>query len=238
MDWLSATRPLIIGHRGASAAAPENSLPACALALAEGADGIEFDVQLSADGQPVIIHDDTVDRTTDGSGRVTDLTLAELRALDLGHGTTIPTLDELFALLGRQPLYNIELKTRGVADRGLEAAVAACIRSHDLASRVLVSSFSPFALRRARRDLPANVPLGLLRDRDVTRRACRWLDVRADHPEHTLIDADAMAWAVARGYRVHTWTVDDPAEARRLADLGIHGIISNTPGLIRDALSG
>ena len=81
--WLTATHPLIIGHRGAGADAPENTLAAFALALEQNADGIEFDVQLSADGVPVIIHDDTVDRTCNGTGRVTDLTLAELQALTI-----------------------------------------------------------------------------------------------------------------------------------------------------------
>lgn len=237
MDWLTATRMLIIGHRGASAAAPENSLEACALAMDQAADGIEFDVQLSADGHPVLIHDDSVDRTTNGQGTVGNLTLAELQALDLGNGEGVPTLDGLFALLGRHPLYNVELKTWGIADRGLEAAVAACIEKHDVASRVLVSSFSLAALRRARRYLPGTVPLGLLRERQATRLACRLLGVQADHPEHVLITAGSMAWAADNGYRVHAWTVDELGEARRLAALGVHGVITNTPGRIREALS-
>jgi glycerophosphoryl diester phosphodiesterase len=237
MDWLTATRPLIIGHRGVGGDAPENSLQAFALALRLGADGVELDVQLSADGQLVIIHDDTVDRTTDGRGRVSDLTAAELRRLDLGNGEGVPTLDELFQMLGRQPLYNAAPKAGGVVDQGLEAAVAGCIRGHDLTDRVLVSSFNLSALRRARRTLPPAVPLGLLRERPVTRLACRLLGVQADHPEHRLIDAATMAWATANSYRVHAWTVDDPAEARRLVAFGVHGIITNRPGLIRESLA-
>lgn len=237
MDWLTASRTLIIGHRGASADAPENSLQALALALDQGADGIEFDVQLSADGRPVILHDDTVDRTTNGRGRVDDLTWVELQRLDLGNGESVPALDELFDLLGDQPLYNLELKTRGFADKGLEAAVATCIQAHGLEARVLVSSFSPPALRRAQRYLPGRVALGLLREREITQLACRLLRVQADHPQHTLIDASSMSWAAANNYRVHTWTVDEPAEARRLADLGVHGIITNTPGRLRAILT-
>ncbi len=236
MDWLSASRLLIIGHRGASADAPENSLQAFKLAMQQGADGIEFDVQLSADGRPIIIHDDTIDRTCDAQGRVADMTAAELAALDLGNGEGVPTLDELFGTLGPQPLYNLELKTIGLADRGLEVAVAACIQAHDVGDRVLISSFSPPSLRRARRYLSPGIPLGLLRERTATRLACRFLGVQADHPQHTLINAQSMAWAAANGYRVHTWTVDDPVEAQRLADLGVHGIITNTPGEIRATL--
>lgn len=237
MDWLSAPYPLIIGHRGASADAPENSLQAFALAMLQGADGIELDVQLSADGLPIILHDDTVDRTTNGSGPVAALSAAELRRLDLGNGEGVPALGELFHMLGPGPLYNVELKTTGTADRGLEAAVADCIQSYDLGERVLVSSFSLAALRRAGRVMPPAVPLGLLRERRATRLACRLLGVQADHPEHTLIDAAGMAWAAAQGYRVHAWTVDDPAEARRLLALGVHGIITNTPGRLRQALA-
>lgn len=237
MNWLTAPRPLVIGHRGASADALENSLQAFALAMEQGADGIELDVQLSADGHAVIIHDDTVDRTTTGQGIVTRLTLAELLALRLSNGETVPTLDDLFALLGAEPLYNIELKTRGAVDKGLEAAVARCIEANGLASRVLVSSFSPIALRRASRYLSPDVPLGLLRERTATRFACRLLGVQADHPEHTLIDAAYMNWAIDNGYRVNTWTVDDLDEIGRLVALGVHGIITNTPGIVRGHLS-
>lgn len=237
MDWLTAPRPLIIGHRGASADAPENSLQAFALAMNQGADGFELDVQLSADGVPIILHDDTLDRTTDGHGPAATLAAAELRRLTLGNGEGVPTLDDLFTLLGRAPLYNVELKISGTADRGLEAAVAACIAAHDLARRVLVSSFSLAAVRRAARVMPPGVALGLLRERRATRLACRLLGVQADHPHHTLIDAEVMAWAATNGYRVHAWTVDDPAEAHRLLALGVHGLITNSPGRLRAALA-
>ncbi len=93
MDWLTAAGPLIIGHRGASAYAPENTLAAFGLAVDLGADGIELDVQLTADGRLVIIHDLDVARTTDGQGKVSDLTAPELQAFDAGEGQTIPTLD-------------------------------------------------------------------------------------------------------------------------------------------------
>jgi glycerophosphoryl diester phosphodiesterase len=108
MDWFSdrARRglPLIIGHRGASADAPENTMAAFTLAIEQGADGIEFDVQLCADGVPVIVHDDTVDRICDASGRVDEMTVAELQRLDLGMGQAVPTLDELFERFGRSVL--------------------------------------------------------------------------------------------------------------------------------------
>ena len=236
--WLNSPHTLIIGHRGASADAPENSPAAFDLALQQGADGIEFDVTLSADGVPVIIHDDTVDRTSDGTGEVRQMTAAALKRLSLGRGQTIPTLDELFEQLGTRTLYNLELKGMGVADTGLEAAVARRIVAHGVQDHILVSSFNPFMLRRIRRLLPAGVPLGFLRERHSTRFGCRFTHAQADHPLHSLVDADHMAWATANNYRVNVWTVDDPVEARRLVGLGIHGIITNKPGYLRQHLEG
>jgi glycerophosphoryl diester phosphodiesterase len=235
--WLTATRPLIIGHRGASADAPENTLAAFSLALEQNADGIELDVQLCAGGAPVVMHDDTVDRMCDGIGRVADLTLAELRRLTIAGEHPIPTLDDVFDLLGRRTLYNVELKALGFDDGGLAAAVAGVIAAHNVADRVLISSFSPFTVREARRQLPRVVPVGLLRAHRLMRLAHAFVPAEADHPAHALVDEALMAWARRKGVRVNAWTVDDPAEARRLARLGVHGIITNRPALIRAALN-
>jgi glycerophosphoryl diester phosphodiesterase len=235
MSWLTADRPLIIGHRGAAADAPENTLAAFALALEQGADGVELDVQLCADGVPVIMHDATVDRTCDGTGRVADLSLAELRLLTIDNDHPIPTLDDLFATFGRRTLYNVELKALGRGGDGLAAAVARVIASHGVAEQALVSSFSPLTLRAAQRHLPTGVPVALLRERRATRPAHALLRASADHPYYPLIDEALMAWARRRGLRVNAWTVDDPAEARRLVRLGVHGLITNRPGEIRKA---
>ncbi len=235
--WLTATHPLILGHRGASADAPENTLAAFALALEQNADGIELDVHLSADGVPVVIHDDTVDRTTDGEGRVADLSLAELRRLTIPGGHTIPTLDEVFETFGRRTLYNVELKGLRIDDGGLSAAVANAIEGHQVGERVLISAFSPFFVRQARRHLPRAVPVAHLRERRSTRVFHRFVRAEADHPAHTLVDESLMEWARREKVRVNVWTVDDPAEARRLLRLGVHGIITNRPGALRQALS-
>lgn len=232
MDWLSSRQTLIIGHRGASADMPENTLAAFALAIEQGADGIEFDVRLCADGRPVIIHDSTVDRVCDDTGRVADLTVAELQALDLGQGQTVPTLDDLFQMLGPATLYNLELKTAGLSD-DLVLAVADRIEAHHLETRVLVSSFSAATVRQARRHLPRSVPVALVRQHRAMAAAHRFVAAEADHPESSLVDAELMAWAAARDLRLHAWTVDDPEEARRLMNLGVNGIITNRPGFIR-----
>src|SRR5690606_28611058 len=151
-----------------SADAPENTLAAFALALEQNADGIEFDVQLCADGVAVVMHDDTVDRTCDGTGRVADLTLADLRLMTIENEHTIPTLDEVFELLGHRALYNVELKRGGDGER-LAAAVARSIAAHGVDDLALISSFSPLFVRHARRHLPAAVPVGHLRERRLTR---------------------------------------------------------------------
>lgn len=236
-DWLSQDRPLIIGHRGASAFAPENTLAAMALAAEQGADGVEFDVQLSADGCPVVIHDDTVERTTNGRGVVTALTLEQLKRLDTGQGQQIPTLDEVFESFGSSLLYNVELKDWNVRNRGAEAAVAGCIQAHNLARRVLVSSFNPLAVRRAQRQMPAGVLCGLIRQPGLQQYCALVARGQADHPYYQMVDADYMVWARRHNLRVHVWTVDEAAEAQRLARLGVHGIISNKPGFIREQLS-
>ena len=236
MDWLSAHRPLIIGHRGASTDAPENTLYAFNLAMEQGADGFELDVQLSRYGELVIFHDFTVDRLTEGAGRVTDLTLAELQSLTLPDEQKIPTLDELFETLGPQPLYNIEIKVSGVWDQGVETAVADRIHSHHLENRVLVSSFSPFSVQRARRALSSTTPVALIRYRKFPNYNYLLASSEAEHPYYGLVDKKYMAWARKRDYKVNVWTVDDPAEAKRLVDLGVDGIITNKPKFIRDSL--
>jgi len=237
MEWPAARAPLVFGHRGASAYAPENTLAAFGLAADQGADGIEFDVQLSADGWPVILHDFRVERTTNGTGKVAELSLVQLQALDAGEGQHIPTLDELFEMLGPRLIYNIELKDVSWRDRGLEAAVADCIQSHGLDGKVIVSSFNPLAIRRARVYLSRRTPVALLRAPQLLYKYGYLLaDGEADHPHYSMVNADYMNWAGKRGYRVHVWTVDDPAEAVRLANLGVQAIITNRPDLIRESL--
>nr|MCU0514644.1 glycerophosphodiester phosphodiesterase [Anaerolineae bacterium] len=145
-----AGQTLVFGHRGAKAYAPMNTLPAFELAATQGAHGIELDVHRSRDGYPVIVHDFTVDHTTDGRGLVTALTLAELKALDAGSwfspafaGTRIPTLDEVFAAVGQRLYINVEIKAAHEDSDGVEQVVADCIVRHAMQRRVLVSSFNP-----------------------------------------------------------------------------------------------
>ena len=235
-DWSSGQRPLIIGHRGASAEAPENTLAAFALAQDQGADGIELDVQLTADGWPVVIHDSSLDRTTNGQGLVRKFTLRQLQTLDAGQGQSIPTLDEVFETFGPSLLYNVELKTAAWRANGLAAAVADRIQAHGVESQTIVSSFNPLAVRWARQHLTQSTWVAHLNYKPGLKFLHLFCPSQAMHPYFRLIDAAYMAWAQEKGWRVHAWTVDDPKEAVRLAGLGVHAIITNRPLLIGKAL--
>jgi glycerophosphoryl diester phosphodiesterase len=241
------THPLNLAHRGASAYAPQNTLAAFQLAEEMGADGIELDVHLTADGTLVVIHDFTVDDTTDGSGRVEDMNLAELKRLDAGAwfdarfaGQQVPTLDEVVDAVGDEMLLNIELKTAAWHDQKLERAVVDFVHARGIGERVILSSFNPLAMWRIRRLDPA-LATGIIYSPGLPlplRRA--WLrpmvHPAALHPHHSQVDARYVAWAHARGYRVHTWTVDDAAEMRRLIELEVDAIITNRPDVLRDVM--
>jgi len=232
-------RTLNFAHRGARTVAPENTLAAFRLAADQGADGVELDVQLSADGQIVVIHNDTVDATTDGTGPVAQMPLAALRELDAGSyfspefaGERIPTLDEVFEEFGHRLLLNVELKALSVTGnsaRRLAAAVVDAIRRHGLASRVLLSSFNPLALRAVKR-IDRSLPVGYLYAPDLRHEA--------RHPHHSMVDAPYMQWARRRAYRVNVWTVNDVEDIRRMRDLGVDMIISDRPDLVQDVLQG
>lgn len=249
--------PLILAHRGASAYAPENTLAAFRLAREMGADGIELDVQLSRDKVPVVIHDDTINRTTNGQGVVTELTVGELARLDAGawkgdefRGEPIPTLAQVFDALSdwikptqrdRPCLINVELKTERVRTAGLEREVMNVIARFGVQDRILLSSFNPLSLYRARKINP-RLPRGLLYDNSLPiyfRNAWfRFLaSPQAMHPEFPMIDARYMQWAQSRRLKVNTWTVDDPVEAARLAKLGVNALITNVPDVMKNALA-
>ena len=230
MNWFTTPTPLIIGHRGASADAPENTLKAFHLAIEQGAVGVEFDVHRTADGHIVVIHDEELQRTTNGTGRVSHMTLAELQGLDAGEGEPIPTLAQVFAAFGRTILYNVEIKDEHWRNQGTEAAVGRLIAQYGLEENCLVTSFNPFALRRGRPVIPPRTPMGMIRAPGDWQQYSYYLfSGQVDHPEHVLVTPAYRAWAERRGYRVHVWTVDDPREAERLLALGVHGLITNAP---------
>lgn len=223
---------LKIAHRGASGRYPENTLAAFAAAIAAGADMCELDVQLSRDGVAVVIHDATIDRTTDSRGRVEATTLAELRRADAGvrfgqqfAGQRIPTLDEVLRLTAGRCGLNIELKAAGV-----ETAVCELIAAHNAFATTLVSSFDWDALARVRQIAPP-IAIGLLASRrpDDLLAAAIAMNAAAINPRTDLVDGGLCAAAHARGLKVYTWTCDDPRAMRKLIADGADGIMTNYP---------
>ncbi len=218
------------------------------LALELGADGFELDVHLSRDGIPVVLHDVHLHRTTDGSGRVWEKTVAELKALDAGAwfdprfaGERIPTLDEVFEAFGDRVRYNIELKAFQDWGRGLVQSVVGRVRRYGLSERVLLSSFNPLALRWAWRLAP-EIPRGLLVGPDLPlplRRA--WLAFlvphQARHLHFSMIDERTVRWCWQRGYSVVAWTVNEAEEAQRLIRWGVKAIITDEPERLAQILN-
>ena len=235
--WWHKNRPLIFAHRGASGAAPENTLPAFRQAIEVGADGVELDVHLTSDGVPVVIHNETVDATTDGTGRVTEMTVAQVKTLDAGAHfdptfaeTRVPTLEEVLAEIGQRLLVNIELKPAGGRNAGLAPAVVEVVLQMGLENRIWFSSFKPHHLFQARQ-ASSVIPCGLLYSplNPLTPLFRLFTPHDALHPYHRMITPKLVERAHARGLRVSTWTVDDVAVAHRLADWGVDTIITNEP---------
>ena len=239
-DFMTTGETLVFGHRGASAVAPQNTLAAFELAAQQGAHGIELDVHLTRDGQLVVIHDFTVESTTDGAGAVADMTLAQLQKLDAGGwfssefaGERIPTLDEVFSAVGDKLLINVEIKSSAA---GIENAVVDCIRHHHMEARVLISSFDADVLRRLRplTDVPLGYLFGFASQSQLAEMAsfCAAL-----HPWHEQVDAVFVQRARELDCLVNVWTVNDRPRACQLEALGVNSIITDQPAEILAALA-
>jgi glycerophosphoryl diester phosphodiesterase len=230
----------VIGHRGAAADAPENTLASFREAARQGARMVEFDVRLSRDGRAVVFHDDTLERTSSGLGRVADHDLAALQALDAGGwfaprfaGEPIPTLEQAVAVcLDLGLAVNIEVKP----DRGREAETARIALAAAAAlwpagrPPPLVSSFAPACLEVARAVVP-HWPRGLLVGRvprDWRARAARLACV-AVHADHRSLDAAAVARIKAAGLAVLAYTVDDAGRAAQLWGYGVDAVFADRP---------
>ncbi len=239
--WLQPhTHPLVIGHRGACAHAPENTLAAFRLAREQGADGIELDVKRCASGDVVVMHDPTLLRTTGAAGHVHEWTLADLRALDAGQGERVPTLDEVFEAVGADLLVNVEVTNYTTPDDGLEPLVIAVVRRHAIAERILFSSFHPLVLRRLAALAP-EIPRAFLCDEETPFDiALAFNDPLMPHefrhPRHTMVTPDLVAGLRARNIGVNTWTTNIPADIKRVVACGVNGVIGDSPKTIREVL--
>jgi len=229
----------IYAHRGASAYAPENTLEAFQLAIDMGADGIELDVHLSKDDQLVVIHDSTVDRTTNGTGRVQDFTVAELKALDASNGmaafagTTIPTLAEVYDLVRPHGiLVNIEIKTDENFYPGIEAKYLKLEREKGMVGKTLYSSFNHYTIA-ALRQMDPDVQLGLLYMSGLFEpwRYARQVKAQFIHPFYASILLPGLVEdCLANGIGINAWTIDDPGIMQQCLNFGI-GIITNKPDM-------
>lgn len=246
-DAFAGGGTLVFGHRGACGHAPMNTLPSFRKVVEIGADGTEFDVRLTRDGHMVIIHDPSVDDTTDGSGIVSEMSFAEIRELDAGawydgefRGTRIPTLDEVLETLGKSMVINIEIKSEVYHPDGVEAQVAEAIRRHGIDDLAIVSSFNPLVLRRFYKIAP-HVPIAYLHhpaEPHFLTDLMHGLPHNARNPHYSEINPNYMRWAKAHGYRVNTYTVNDPEIGLRMRDLGVSSVISDVPDMILSALRG
>lgn len=233
-----------LAHRGASGHAPENTLAAFRVAEQLGADGFELDVQVTRDGVPVVIHDETLNRTTNGRGLVIEHTLAEIRALDAGSwygrafaGEKIPTLAEVIAAFGGRLFLNIELKNSYLDMPDLEAKTIQLIRAANIQNRVLISSFHHGSMQRFHQMAP-DIPTGLLYDCcivDVVAYAKR-LGASAIHPYYSTVRAAEVEEAHRNGLAVNVWTVNEPQEMQKMITLPVDAIITNTPERLRQVL--
>jgi glycerophosphoryl diester phosphodiesterase len=244
LSYVGLKQPTIFAHRGSSKYAPENTLTAFKLAIEQHADAIELDARLSSDGRVVVIHDQTVDRTTNAFGRVDGLTFEELRRLDAGSqfdasfkGERIPSLAEVFEMVGNQIFMNIELKNYSYPNDDLPARVIELVRNYSLEQSILLSSFNPIALLRAHH-LISDVPLGLLTVRGKKGTLARsWLGRviphQALHPAWKDVNLKLVSNNHQRGYRVHPYTVNEPMVMRDLFRTGVDGIYTDDPPLAR-----
>jgi glycerophosphoryl diester phosphodiesterase len=233
--------PAIFGHRGASSLCPENTMSAFEKAIEVGADGIELDVHLARDGRLVVCHDETVDRTTNGSGAVRALDYDEIRKFDAGswfspesRGQRIPLLDDVLGLVRIGNLWaNIELKTNLISYEGIEAKVAELVGRFNLDSRVIISSFNHYSILRLKECAP-HLIVGLLYDCHIVdpHLYARRLKVEAIHPAMHTVTPQILSGAKDAGTMVNVWFSDESSDRRDIPgnlQSGVDIIITNYP---------
>ena len=238
---------LFRSHRGASGYAPENTLEAFRLARDMGADGVELDVQFTKDRQLVVIHDETIDRVSDGTGYVADYTLEELRKLRFNRthpeyeGCVIPTLREVLELLRPAGMtVNIELKTGINFYDGIEKQVLKLVEELGMGEQVIYSSFNHASVIRMKRLCP-EARVGLLYSDGIWQPAeyASRLGAEALHPSlNNMQYPQLMEQSRENGVKVHVWTVNGREELKRIAEMGVDAIITNFPDVAREVVYG
>jgi glycerophosphoryl diester phosphodiesterase len=234
---LSLNQPMVIGHRGAAGEAPENTLASFQLALAQGADGIELDIHLTKDGEIVVCHDPTIDRTTNGNGYIVEMEADEIKRFDAGGwfsqayaGESIPTLTEVFELVPDSIMINIEIK---YAYQGqLETLLLDFLRKRNRLEHVVISSFDHKCMQRIKKAETA-AKVGLLYAANLIDHAGYasqfGVDVYSIHPHYQLIEKDDVRNAKAAGLETYPYTINLEEDFRKMVEYGVSGIITDFP---------
>ncbi|WP_026314431.1 glycerophosphodiester phosphodiesterase [Heyndrickxia acidiproducens] len=230
----------IFAHRGSAGTHPENTMAAYREAERAGADGIEIDIQLSKDGQLVVIHDETVDRTTNGKGFVKDFTLNQLKKLEIkdpghiaGHPLHIPALEEVFDWLkSNQLLCNIELKTAKIAYPSIEEKVVSLIKAYHLEKRIIFSSFNHYSIIQCYRLAP-EIEIAPLYSEVLFMPWVYAKSIRAKgiHPHLRTTNDQIIQMAITNGIAVRPYTVNKEKDMRRLFRINCTALITDYPGL-------
>ena len=221
---------LKIAHRGAKGYEPENTLKSFQKALDLNADGIELDVHLSSDGDIIVIHDETIDRTTNGKGLVNNFSLAELKTFLIDEKYQIPTLNEVFDLVNKKCLINIELKGLGTASKVvalIEEYIADKNWNYD---HFIVSSFEWNMLQETS-NLNSNIAIGVLTEEDIDKALAfaELIKAKAINPDYQLLNAENVKQIQEKGFLVLPWTVDKEEDIQRIKSYKVDGIISDFP---------
>ncbi len=232
---------LVIAHRGASAFAPENTIPAFKKALEMGASSIELDVHLSADGIPVVIHDFFLDKTTDGTGLVRSMNWQDLRRLDAGRSfpalpvCRIPSLEEVLALIPPEITLNIELKSISLFRENTADRVLNMLEQEKSSRQVVISSFNHRCLQEVR-ERDKEIRLGILTASDMINftdyTESTGLNPWSLHPEASYLTKEYVDRAHQMGWKVFCWTVNTKEAAALVGSTGADGFFSDNPGLL------
>jgi len=239
----SVPKPVIFGHRGASRYAPENTVAAFDLAISQGGNALELDTMLTSDGIPIVIHDHTLERTTNETGMVNRKIVDEIRELDAGlyfseefRGEKVPLLEDMLIRYQDKILINIELKNYHSPKDELASIVLEMVESLGMLDHVIFSSFLPRNLKILRSLQPA-AKVALLTPKGILGVLFRSVFFHGQspeiiHPSFDVVTRESIENEHRRGRRVNVWTVNDPQTARNLIDWGVDGLITDDPGAL------
>lgn len=227
---MKESKPLVIGHRGAMGHETENTLASVQKAMDLGVDMIEIDVFQIESGETVVFHDDTVDRLTNGGGKIEEFNVFDMKQLILDGGHSIPLLQDVLKLIDNQVGLNIELKGAGTSER-VDFIVKSYIENRGWSpDNIVISSFNWDELKEMRK-LNKDIKIAVLTGEDPIKaiEVAKELNAVAINPRYTTLTAENVEQMQDEGLKVYTWTVNDPGDIQRMKDFGVDGIITDYP---------